>query len=374
MRYFSILLFLCFALNSCSQKEVFTFTITGNVTNSKSDYLLLHQKTNLDKKINTFIDTVFMDKKGNFSYKSNLESSLYNLKYQKNNIVLAISKNQNITVKIKELPDGKIKTEITGSKETNALIAYEKFRKKSLDRLVNSVRKEVKLLKENSQPDLKKIVLLQEKEIVNYKKHLTELNEFIKSSDIKNGIGLYATSIRWNGGKYVDLYDKITSNFETKFPNLTASKNLREKVNRLKKTAIGGTISEITMKSDKGNLVALSEVHKKYTLVNFWASWCAPCRGESHLLNELYKKYQKKGFEIYDISLDARKNSWLKGIEEDKRNWINVSSLKVFKTKAAYNYAVTSLPSNYLIDQNNKIIGKNLHGKDLEDLLASLMK
>jgi len=114
-------------------------------------------------------------------------------------------------------------------------------------------------------------------------------------------------------------------------------------------------------------------MQKKYTLIDFWASWCGPCRSESNTLNALYEKYNAKGFEIYGVSLDDNKNKWLKAIEKDNRTWTNVSSLQGFKTPASYDYAVTALPDNYLIDANRKIIAKNIHGEELVTLINELL-
>jgi hypothetical protein len=88
----------------------------------------------------------------------------------------------------------------------------------------------------------------------------------------------------------------------------------------------------------------------------------------------LYNKYNKKGFEIYGVSLDSNRDKWLAALEKDQRVWANVSSLEGFKTPAAFDYAVTALPDNYLIDAAGKIIAKNIHGEELEVLLEELFK
>jgi len=119
--------------------------------------------------------------------------------------------------------------------------------------------------------------------------------------------------------------------------------------------------------------IRLSSVNQAYTLVDFWASWCGPCRRESEGLNELYEKYKDKGFEIYGVSLDDNGEKWLNALEKDNRIWHNVSSLERFKTQAAFDYAVTALPDNYVIDSSGKIIAKNIHGQELTDLINMLL-
>ncbi|MEP7039511.1 MAG: TlpA disulfide reductase family protein, partial [Acidobacteriota bacterium] len=115
-----------------------------------------------------------------------------------------------------------------------------------------------------------------------------------------------------------------------------------------------------------------SSIKAKYILIDFWASWCPPCRRESKILAELYKKNHEKGFEIYGVSLDEDKDAWLKAIEMDERNWINVSTLKGYDTPETFDYAVTSLPAKFIIDSNGKIVAKNLHGEDLRKKIESL--
>ena len=151
------------------------------------------------------------------------------------------------------------------------------------------------------------------------------------------------------------------------------AKKLREKVSRLQQTSIGGIAPDIEMNSPDGMAINLSSVQKKYTLIDFWASWCGPCRSESETLNKLYQQYNSKGFEIYGVSLDDNKDKWLNAIEKDNRTWTNVSSLQGFKTPASFDYAVTSLPDNYLIDANRKIIAKNIHGEELIKLISQLI-
>ncbi len=145
-------------------------------------------------------------------------------------------------------------------------------------------------------------------------------------------------------------------------------------VKRLQQTSVGGIVPDIEIINTNGELVSLSSVHSKITLIDFWASWCGPCRSESDILNKLYEKYKDEGFQIYGVSLDTKRDKWINAMEKDHRIWPNVSSLEGFKTPAAFDFTVTALPLNFLIDENNKIIGKNLHSEELEILVDSLFK
>ena len=364
-----LLLFFSIILISCTNKKEKKYSIQGQISPVNVAYLLLKQQSDIERKEVLIIDTIQISKEGKFYTNKNLEPHFYTLQIDaKNSIPLAISKDQSLNITI---DNSTIK--ITGSKDTDALNAYEIFRKKSLDSLVQSVRRKVKIIKESEHPDEEKIKNLEQLEVINYEKHLDELNNYIVKN-MGTTLGLYATSIRWKGAKNLLIYDSLVTAFEGAHPTLGISKKLREKVSRLQQTSVGGKAANIEMKTADGTKISLITIHKKLTLIDFWASWCGPCRSESKVLHTLYTKYHDKGFEIYGVSLDNKRDKWLKAIEKDRRIWTNVSSLEEFKTKAAFDYAVTSLPMNYLIDSNHKIVGKNLHEKELESLLIQLLE
>ena len=362
------LLFFLIVFTSCTQKTEPTFSIQGSISPVKENFILLKQQVDIERKITTIIDTIFLTENGKFKAEYNLEPHLYTLQLDNDkSVTLAIDKGQNLTIDITDSD-----TKITGSSDTEVLLAYETFRKKSLDTLVQSVRRKVKAIRNSEHPDEEKIATLEQLEVENYAIHLAELNEFIKTN-MGSTIGLYATSIRWKGAENLSFFDSLTTAFETAHPNLKISSKLREKVTRLQQTSVGGKAANIEMNTAEGIAVSLVSIHKKYTLIDFWASWCGPCRSESKMLNELYNKYNSKGFEIYGVSLDDKQDKWIKALEKDNRIWTNVSSLEAFKTKAAYDYAVTALPMNYLIDADYKIVGKNLHEDELISLLNTLL-
>ncbi len=129
----------------------------------------------------------------------------------------------------------------------------------------------------------------------------------------------------------------------------------------------------------KGEVVSLKSVvenkKNRYVLLDFWASWCGPCMAEMPHLKEAYKLYHKKGFEIYGVSLDSKHESWQGAVEKQQMKWVNVSALEAFDNSAAEDYAVESIPTNYLIDcSNGVIIAKNLRGEAVVEKLAELLK
>jgi len=146
-------------------------------------------------------------------------------------------------------------------------------------------------------------------------------------------------------------------------------------------TGLNQTAPEIKLKSPDGETLALSELRGKVVLIDFWAAWCGPCRHENPNIVSAYHKYKDKkfkvgnGFDIYSISLDKNPEMWKKCIELDKLDWkYHVSELDGWNSTPGKAYGVQSIPANYLIDKDGKIIAKNLRGAQLHQMLESLIE
>lgn len=153
-------------------------------------------------------------------------------------------------------------------------------------------------------------------------------------------------------------------------------KAIIERVATLERIAVGNLFIDLAMKDSAGKETALSNyVGKgKIVLVDFWASWCAPCRAALPDIISTYKKFRPKGFEVVGISLDNNHDHWVKAIREEKLEWPQMSDLKGWRSIAAQTYAISNIPFTLLIDQNGKIIAHNLHGDELYKKLAELLK
>jgi len=152
-----------------------------------------------------------------------------------------------------------------------------------------------------------------------------------------------------------------------------AGKKLAAKYDKAMQISIGKTF-DFTQTDDKGNEFKLSSLRGKYVLVDFWASWCAPCRAENPNLLKAYNKLKDRKFEIVGISLDETKAAWLKAVAADGMPWIQVSDLKGFKSDIAVKLGISAIPQNVLVDPQGVIIAKNLRGEDVIDQLSTLIK
>ena len=151
--------------------------------------------------------------------------------------------------------------------------------------------------------------------------------------------------------------------------------------NAIEGITLGNKAPEIMQAAPKGNVITLSSFKGKMVLIDFWASWCAPCRKENPVVVEAYNKYHLlnfkngKGFEVLSVSLDQNAIAWEKAIEKDQLIWpYHVSDLQGWNNAAAQRYGVNSIPTNVLVDGNGIIIAKNLHGSDLEKALNAHIK
>lgn len=182
-------------------------------------------------------------------------------------------------------------------------------------------------------------------------------------------------SLRYLVSNYeIEEIEKLISSFKDDAVKSTYTTSINERLAILKNSKIGSQAPEFSQNDVDGNPIALSSFKGKYVLIDFWASWCGPCRAENPNVVAAYKKFNKKGFEIFGVSLDENKEKWIDAIKKDNLTWKQVSDLKGWANAAAKLYGVNSIPHSVLLDKEGKIIAKNLRGEELHKKLEEVLK
>lgn len=171
-----------------------------------------------------------------------------------------------------------------------------------------------------------------------------------------------------------DDIESMINSMDTALAALPQIVSLKERVAVMKSVAVGKKAPDFTMNDVDGNPVALSSrIGSKLLLVDFWAAWCSPCRQENPNVVKVYKEFNKKGFDVFGVSLDQKKEDWVKAIDSDNLTWTHVSDLQYWNNAAAKLYAVNSIPANFLLDENGVIIGRNLRGEALYNKVKEVL-
>jgi len=168
--------------------------------------------------------------------------------------------------------------------------------------------------------------------------------------------------------------NQMVAIYQQKYSNYNLTRQLVNKVNATKRIANGATAPDFASNDAAGKPIALKSLRGKYVLVEFWASWCPPCREESPTLVRLYNQYKDKGFTILSISIDKNTTMWKNALRQNGYIWRNVCDLNGYGGPTAVLYTVTAIPTSFLLDKDGKIIAKNLRGKELESELGELIR
>lgn len=211
-----------------------------------------------------------------------------------------------------------------------------------------------------------------------YRKSKVEAKEYIKthpdsylSAYLLNN--MLSQSIFLTKTKDTILGWRLYESLSGKIKKSETGKNIRDYLERERALNIGNLFPDFEQNDTAGKPFKLSSLRGKYVLVDFWASWCSPCRAENPNLKKAYEKYQPKGFEIIGVSEDDKKTDWIKAIDDDQLNWLHVSDLKGFGNFAARYYHITGIPDNFLLDRNGKVLARGLRGDALEKKLSELL-
>jgi len=355
-------------ISSCSKKEE-GFTINGNIAGQKDGMVYL-EFLDGDQKIPKDSAKIV---DGKFTFAGKVDEPLrysVKLKGQEFGRVFVLS---NETINLVGNKDSIFNAKLTGAIQDSIYMSYYKNEFTKIQKIAGPVYKASDSISQNGKvkltPEQKAMMDKRWADLQTLADDLTF--KFIKShkDQIAGALVLDDRLVTYGTPEQVKEYFAVLS------PEVQKSyfgKKIKEGIALNDKTAVGVAAPEFSQTDVNGKVVKLSDYKGKYVLVDFWASWCGPCRKENPNVVVAYKAYHDKGFEVLGVSLDDKKNLWQKAIEKDGLSWTHVSDLKGWKNDVAVLYGVKLVPTNYLIGPDGKIVAKNLREEALQSKLKEI--
>ncbi len=373
----AITLYSCSTSNSGNTSG---FEIKGNLSNAKGESIYLEK---LAQSGVTAVDSAVIDEKGDFlinHYSPGV--GFYRLKINNSNfamLVLDSTQKVSITGDARDLGNT-FKTE--GSPDTQLFLDYNKLaqgQKVRTDSLENIFRTAMVVMKLDSvRADSLSKELQKPYEVM-----VSQYSEIV-AKKIKENASSFASIMaiqQLRPENYLDVYKALDKGLSQKYPDNADIKSFHGMVQqtemmvaRTQAIKTGAEAPELILPMPNDKDFALSSLRGKVVLIDFWASWCAPCRKELPNVKRAYEKYKSKGFEILGVSLDKDRTAWLEAISKEGLTWPQVSDLKFWQSEAVQIYAIQSIPYTVLLDKEGKIIATDLRGAELDKKLAEVLK
>lgn len=369
------------ALYACnSSKNASGFEIKGTLSNSKGEPIYLEK---LGQKAVEVVDSAVIDEKGEFMMNSYSPSiGFYRLRINEANFaMLVLDSGQKVSITGDARMLGNNYT-AEGSPDTKLYLEYntlaqnQKVRTDSLENIFRTAIVTMKLDSLRADSLSKELQKPYEDMIAKYSDAVAK-----KIKENNSSFASIMAIQQLTPQNYLDVYQALDKGLSAKYPGNSDIKSFHamvqqtammvERTNALK---VGKEAPELILPMANDKELALSSLRGKVVLIDFWASWCAPCRKEMPNVKRAYEKYKNKGFEIYGVSLDKERDAWLEAITKDGLTWPQVSDLKFWQSEAVQIYAVQSIPFAVLIDRDGKILATDLRGAELDKKLAEVLK
>lgn len=363
MKRLILILSLAIALASCDSRKSNEFLISGDIQGKAPEKVYLQKNVDGDFQI---LDSVLVEE-GKFKFKGIIEApEMYYIGLDASKYVGFFNEAANIKITINI--DSIEKPLIEGSVSDAEYRKYTKMMDEQRSSVIGLYTQYNEAARDTDSVQMKS---LETKIETLEKENKAKLISFIKENPA-SFVSPYIT-MRHSYELNLDELNDISASLDSKVKESAVSLKLEERIKILDNVAIGKVAPDFTMNDTEGNPVALSSLRGNVVLVDFWASWCGPCRRENPNVVAAYKKYHDKGFEILGVSLDREKEPWQNAIKEDNLTWKHVSDLKYWNNAASQQYGVIAIPSNVLLDKNGVIIGRDLRGDDLIKKLEEVM-
>lgn len=367
-RFLRFALFAAIALSATSLTRA-AFIIEGNLPQLRPGAKLSLKRADLKLSPIRLEHAIELQEDRTFRAEIDAEPGLFVLEFPGDQkLPLAIDSGQ--TVSISRDPDTPTGYALSGSPDSEALLAYEAFRRESLERLVYPPRAAAQRAKSMGRGRAA-VAELTQREIDGYAEHRRELSDFT-IEQVGDSVALYATALRWDGDYRLDELKRLVERFAAERPGLAIATDMRERIQIFERVALGATAPSLAGQGIDGATNRLDDLRGNYVLVDFWASWCPPCRVENPHYRKLRDQYSDRGFEVFGISLDDDRSRWEAATRRDRIDWPQVFDGLGFESPHALAYGVTALPASFLLDREGRIIAKNLRGAELEERLAAL--
>ena len=350
--------------------SLFAAKITGTFSASDTARTVTLTRMNYDTRNDSIEQRVHVGKDKKFSLTISLtEPAIYNIATTSERVLLylVVKPGDSIGLQI----EGK-KVVVTNSPETQYLLDYEANRLAVYNKWLKPVYDSSKVAAQNGNKE--KLEFWNKAQTNAMEQYKAGLSSWVLQPFFIESLAAIHHSLRFNPDKDIALMDTMVAAYKRKYPDYLLTRQLENKVSRYSRIAFGAIAPNFKSLNPKGDTVTLRSIKGKYILLDFWASWCGPCRQESPTLVRIYNAYKDKGFNILSVSIDDSKEKWIKAIEKDHYTWTNVSELQGWASPTSVLYSVSTIPGSFLLDAEGRIIAKNLRGKDLENKLIELLK